>query len=138
MSEAPEGWVATTGAGFRTMIGPFYRPADVSDATVLGFVADARHANKRGVVHGGMVATAFDTALGDCCWHVTDQRPSVTVQLSIQYISALELGDFAVVTAEIVRRTRTLIFARGTMRVGERAVATADGVWKILSARPAA
>ena len=51
------------------------------------------------------------------------------------YVGALALGEFADLQAEITRATRSLVFLRGTMRVGDRTVATADGVWKILAWR---
>jgi acyl-coenzyme A thioesterase PaaI-like protein len=37
--------------------------------------------------------------------------------------------------AEAVRATKSIIFVRGQITVGERIVATADGVWKRLGAR---
>ena len=139
-TSVPEGWVRVPTQAFGSHVGPFYRPAPDAppqpDGTVLcGFLADARHGNKRGVVHGGMLATAFDVALGNASWAAAGQRPSATVQLTVQFVGALQLGEFAVVGTEIVRATRSLVFVRGTMRVGERVVATADGVWKILAWR---
>ena len=116
---------------FGTHVGPFFRPAD-GDRAACGFVADARHGNKRGVTHGGMLATAFDVALGNACWSAAQERPCATVQLTIQYVGALELGAFAVIRSEIVRVTSSLVFARGVMAVDDRVIATADGVWKIL------
>ena len=130
----PAGWVRLPTQAFGTHVGPFYRPAD-GGALRCGFEADQRHGNKRGVVHGGMLATAFDVALGNACWDAAGQRPSATVQLNIQYIGALQLGEFATIQAEIIRATRSLVFARGVMAVDGRTVATGEGVWKILAWR---
>ena len=130
----PEGWVRVPTQAFGTHVGPFYRPAE-GDVLICGFMADKRHGNKRGVVHGGMLATAFDVSLGNACWDAAGQRPSATVQLQIQYIGALQLGEFAIVRTEIMRATKSLVFARGIMTVEDRMVATADGVWKILTWR---
>lgn len=130
----PEGWVQRPSKAFGTHVGPFYGPPG-GDATGCGFLADARHGNKRGVVHGGMLATAFDVALGNASWDAAGQRPCATVNLGVQFIGAVKLGEFAAVQVEVVKTTRTLVFLRGTMRVGDRTVATADGVWKILAWR---
>jgi acyl-coenzyme A thioesterase PaaI-like protein len=130
-SSVPAGWTILQTQAFGTYVGPFYRPID-GDALLYGFVADERHGNKRGVTHGGMLATAFDVALGNACWAAAKQQPSATVQLNIQYISALKLGEFATIRSEIIKATRSLVFARGVMRVDDSIVATADGVWKIL------
>lgn len=130
----PEGWVKVPTQAFGTHVGPFYRPP--GDGTLeCGFLADQRHGNKRGVVHGGMLATAFDVGLGNASWAAAGQRPSATVQLGIQYIGALQLGEFAHIRAEIIKTTRTLVFIRGVMSVEDRVVATADGIWKILAWR---
>ena len=131
---APDGWTPLPTQAFGRHVGPFHQPAD-GDRLVCGFVADERHANMRGVVHGGMLATAFDVALGNASWQAAGQQPSATVQLCVQYVGALQLGEFAVIRAEIIRATRSLVFARGVMTAGERVVATGEGVWKILKWR---
>ncbi len=132
--DVPEGWERVPTQAFGTHVGPFYRPPG-GGRLLSGFLADKRHGNKRGVVHGGMLATAFDVALGNASWEAANQRPSATVQLTVQYVGALQLGEFATIQAEIVRAARSLVFVRGVMTVGERTVATADGVWKILAWR---
>lgn len=136
MSQAavPEGWVVRPGKAFSTFVGPFYQRAG-GDARRCGFVADERHGNKRGVVHGGMLATAFDVALGNASWDAAGQKPCATVQLNVHFMGAMQLGDFAEIAADVVRVTRSLVFLRGTMTVGERVIASADGVWKILQWR---
>ena len=131
---APEGWVLYPTKAFGSHVGPFYMPPGGGTAQ-CGFVADGRHGNKRGVVHGGMLATAFDVALGNAAWEAGGGRPCATVQLNVQFLGAVQLGEFAVVEAEVVRTTRSLVFLRGVMRVGAKGVAMADGVWKILDWR---
>lgn len=130
----PDGWERLPTQAFGTHVGPFYRPPG-EGRLLCGFLADHRHGNKRGVVHGGMLATAFDVGLGNASWHAAGERPSATVQLTVQYVGALQLGEFAVIQAEIMRTTRSLVFVRGVMTVGDRLVATSDGVWKILAWR---
>lgn len=120
--------------GFSTHVGPFYTPPG-GGRSGCGFLADERHGNRRGVVHGGMLASAFDVALGDACWEAASQQPCATVQLNVHYIGAVRLGEFALVRAEVLKVTRSLVFLRGVMTAGDRTVATADGVWKILQWR---
>lgn len=130
----PDGWVIRPGKAFNTHVGPFYQ-REGGDSRHCGFVADARHGNKRGVVHGGMLATAFDVALGNASWDAAGQKPCATVQLNVQFVGAMQLGEFAEIEAEVVRAARSVVFLRGMMRVGERVIATADGVWKVLQWR---
>ena len=130
----PEGWVVRPSKAFATHVGPFYQPPDGGHLR-CGFRADDRHGNKRGVVHGGMLATAFDVSLGNASWEAAGQKPCATVQLNVHFIGALKLGEFADMQAEVIKATRSLVFVRGTMRVADRLIATADGVWKILAWR---
>ena len=57
------------------------------------------------------------------------------MQLTIQFVGALQLHEFAEISVEIVRATRSLVFLRGVMVAAGRTIATADGVWKILKWR---
>lgn len=133
-SIVPPGWKVRPGKAFNTYVGPFYE-REGGDAFACAFVTDERHGNKRGVTHGGMIATAFDVALGNASWQASEGKPCATVQLGIHYIGALQLHEFAEIAIQVVRATRSLVFLRGVMTVGERTIATADGVWKILAWR---
>jgi acyl-coenzyme A thioesterase PaaI-like protein len=134
MSVVPEGWVVRPTQKFGTHIGPFYEPAD-HNPLLCGFASDERHGNKRNVTQGGMIATAFDTGMGNACWNAAGGNPCATVQLNVHYLGAMQLGEFAIVRSEIMRATKTMVFVRGVMTVGDRVVASADGVWKILNWR---
>lgn len=133
-SAIPDGWVLRPGKAFNTHVGPYYQRAD-GDAMRCGFLTDARHGNKRGVTHGGMIATSFDVALGNASWDAAGQKPCATIQLNITYIGGLELNVFTEIAVELVRATRSLVFLRGVMTAAGRTIATADGVWKILAWR---
>jgi len=50
----------------------------------------------------------------------------------VHFIDAVQIGEFVEATCRVVRRTRALIFMSGELTVGERVVATANGVWKAL------
>ena len=62
------------------------------------------------------------------------RKPCTTVQLSTQFISPARIGDFVEGRAEVLRATRTVVFVRGLLTVGDRTVVSAEGVWKILGA----
>lgn len=131
MAGIPAGWIARPVTSFDTLVGPFLFPEDGSMAA-CAFLADARHANRRGVVHGGMISPAFDVGLGLRAGEAAGGHLCATVQLNVQFVGAMQIGDFAVVTPEVVRTTRSLVFMRGLMTVGDRVIASGNGVWKIL------
>jgi acyl-coenzyme A thioesterase PaaI-like protein len=84
------------------------------------------------VVQGGMIMTFADRSMGMTAWYANDKKPQATVHLDVHFIDAVQIGEFVEATCRVVRRTRALIFMSAELTVGERVVATANGVWKAL------
>ncbi len=129
----PAGWKIMPAEDYPALIGPFLARRD-GDGWRYAFVAEQRHLNKGGVVHGGMLVSFADDALGATVFEAVGRQPVTTVQLNTQFIAPVRLGELAEMRAEVLRRTRTVVFVRGVVEVGGRAVVHADGVWKILHA----
>ena len=130
---AAAGWKTMPANDYPALIGPFLARRE-GDGWRYGFVAEQRHLNKGGVVHGGMLVSFADDALGAAVWEAVGRRPVTTVQLNTQFIAPVRLGEFVEMRAEVLRRTRTVVFVRGVLGVGGRTAVHADGVWKILHA----
>jgi acyl-coenzyme A thioesterase PaaI-like protein len=67
-------------------------------------------------------------------WESAGRKPCTTVQLNTHFIAPARIGDFVESRAEVMRATRTVVFVRGMLVVGDRTIVSADGVWKILGA----
>lgn len=131
-----EGWEPFDDiGGFVDLVGPLYVKREASGLRAFAFEAQPKHANLIGVVHGGMLMTLADRALGVGAWDAAGGRPSVTVQFDMQFLSAVKMGEFVSLSPELVRKTSTLVFMRGTLAAEGRAVAAATGLWKILAER---
>ena len=102
------------------------------DSFLYAFLAESKHHNRRGVVQGGMLMTFADRSMGMTCWYANERQPQATVQLDMHFIDAVQVGEFVEAKCKVVRRTRSLIFMSGELVVGDRVVATANGVWKTL------
>ncbi|WP_108661591.1 PaaI family thioesterase [Acuticoccus kandeliae] len=124
------GWSPYADEGFIGLVGPFWTRPGEGPAPHFAFLAEPKHHNRRGVLQGGMMMTFADRSMGMTAWYVNGERPQATVQLDVHFIDAVQIGEFVEADVEVVRRTRQIIFVRGTFRVGKRIVATADGVWK--------
>lgn len=135
MNDAPqiarEGWQPLLMGEFSEFVGPFLWRRS-GKGNLYAFQADARHANINGVVHGGMLVTFADQAFGSTVYEAVGKRKCATAQLNTHFIGAVKPGDFLECDAEVVRITRSLVFMRGMLRIGDRPVLAADGVWKIL------
>jgi uncharacterized protein (TIGR00369 family) len=126
-----EGWTALVTGGFTGAVGPMWTRGQDA-AREVGIVIDDRHGNHIGTAHGGLLMTLADNALGYAVMEASGQLATATVQLQIQFVAAAKMGEFVTCRPEIIRRAKTLIFLRGLLMVGERTVASADGIWKLL------
>ncbi len=127
------GWRSYTDEGFIGLVGPLWQRGP-EDEPSFAFLAEHKHHNRRGLVQGGMLMTFADRSMGMTAWHANGRKPQATVQLDVHFVDAVEIGEFVEARCQVVRRTRSLIFMSATLVVGERVVATANGVWKTLGA----
>ena len=116
---------------FENLVGPLgYR---VSDGKIsFAFLAEPHHRNTGDTLHGGMLMTFADFAL---CLAATWDQPGekcVTVSFNCEFVAAGKPGELIESTCEVVRRTRSLTFVRGTIVVGDRVLVSFSGIVKRL------
>jgi uncharacterized protein (TIGR00369 family) len=129
-----DGWEPLDAGAYIELVGQVYFKGE-GENTSYGFIAQSRHKNRRGVIHGGVLASFADRALAMGGRRVNDGQPQATIELSIRFIDAVQIGEFVDLVPEVVRKTRSIIFVRGTLMAGKRIVATADGIWKLFAPR---
>lgn len=114
-----------------TLIGPVYSRGSGLDLH-LGLRADERHANGRGTVHGGILATLADIGMGYAMAFSSDPPvPLITASMSLDYLGAAQVGEWIEVRLEHSQRGRQLAFAGVVLTVGERVVARGKGVFAV-------
>jgi len=128
---AAHGWDRVKAHNFGELVGPIWRKGD----GLFGFLATEKHRNHIGRVHGGMLMTFADQAMGMTGRRATGEKPHATIELNMQFMGAVELGDFVEAHCEVVRMTRSILFIESKLKVGDRIVATGSGIWKILGER---
>lgn len=125
---AQEGWRILTPSGLPETANPLW-----VRGTEFGFQARPDHANARGVVHGGILATFMDHTLGLTVRDAVGTFNIATIQLDLHYLAAAMPGQFLIGTGEVTRKTRSVVFVRGLLRAGETQVIAATGIWKVLA-----
>jgi len=60
---------------------------------------------------------------------------SVTVHLSLDFLSMARAGDWVLGDARVTRQTKDLVFVEGRVRVGGREVMRASGIFKPVKRR---
>lgn len=114
--------------------GPFFWREGEDGAQRFAVLAETRHCNSHGIVHGGLMMTMIDLAMVAAAKN--DRREQlVTVSLNAEFVSSAREGELIEAAAELVRRTRSLAFVRGQVFVGERVLLTASAVLKPLAPR---
>jgi uncharacterized protein (TIGR00369 family) len=116
---------------FERHIGPIFEQG-LKGARRFAFIVEDRHVNMRGVIHGGMLMSFADAALGQAAWDVCDHAHCVTLNMQSQFLAPAKAGDLVEVLPELTRRTRSLMFLRGDFTVGGETIFTVASVWKIL------
>jgi uncharacterized protein (TIGR00369 family) len=122
--------------GFHRTIGFTIDPAGsgAGISTVRGKV-QAKHLNINGVVHGGVYATALDTAMGGAVVSMLAEGESTaTTSLYVEFLRSARAGVELVARGEVLRRGRHLAFVEGKLDDGAgHQFAQAHGTWYIWS-----
>jgi uncharacterized protein (TIGR00369 family) len=118
---------------FELHVGPVYEQGE-KGARRFGLRVAKQHVNMRGVIHGGMLMTFADAALGQAAWDACDYADCVTLNMQSQFLSPAREGDWIEVAPVLTRRTRSLMFLRGDFTVDGAPIFSVSSVWKILGA----
>lgn len=132
MADIPKGFrKLTRKSPFLEPIGPIYRK-DVPPELILGLRIEQRHTNARGYVHGGLISTIADIALGYALTlHDTPPDSAVTVSLTTDLFGAAKIGDWLEVRAVAKRVGGNLAFSAGDVTADGQPVAQAHAVFKV-------
>jgi len=132
-ADVPEGFAPL----FRTSplldaLGPFYGKGTGADL-VIGLRAAEKHTNSRGTVHGGVLATIGDIALGYTMAFSSDPpRRATTASLTIDYIGSAKTGDWIEARVDKYKIGKTLAFANAYLTVNDTQVARVSAVFAVL------
>lgn len=130
----PPGFAAFEAGGpFMQVNGPLYVHRDGARLR-FGLRVQQRHCNPMGILHGGMMASFCDMLLPMA---VLGQPGPVkgrflpTISLQIDYLAPSPLGCWLEGTAELLRATRSMVFAQGLVSADGAPCARVSGVFKI-------
>lgn len=121
------------GGEFVAVNGPFHeRVAD--GAWQFGFRVEPRHANSVGICHGGMMATFCDMLLPIGAVRAVEALHDLflpTISLQVDYLAPARIGQWVQGQTQVLRTTRSLVFAQGLVSADGEPVARVSGVFKV-------
>jgi uncharacterized protein (TIGR00369 family) len=113
--------------------GPLYLKHE-GDLVQVGFRVEARHTNPMRICHGGMMASFCDMLLPLSVHRKSSEigmRFLPTISLQIDYLAPAPLGAWVQGEAQVLRTTRSLVFAQGLVEADGTPVARVSGIFKI-------
>jgi len=132
--DVPSGFVPLAmGGQFMAVNGPLYVRVAGGRAQV-GFRVLARHTNPMDNCHGGMLASFGDMLLPICIHRQSAEvghRFLPTISLQIDYLAPAPLGAWVQGEADVLRVTRTMVFAQGLAQADDAPVMRVSGIFKI-------
>jgi uncharacterized protein (TIGR00369 family) len=102
-------------------------------AVTMGLRLAKAHTNARGLIHGGLIASLADNAMGYSCAQATNWTTSfVTVTLAVDYVGNAEIGQWLAVECEVIKTGSTLCFAQSLIKADGATIARANGTFRVV------
>ncbi len=133
-TDLPEGFgPLPMGGDYIAVNGPLYLRHEGA-LVQMGFRVERRHTNPMGNCHGGMLASFADMVLP---LTIHRKSPEVgfkflpTISLQLDYLAPAPLGAWVQGEAEVLRVTRSLVFAQGLVSADGVPALRISGIFKI-------
>lgn len=118
--------------GFLNLIGPLHARRAGNGTYILALRATPDHANRYGVVHGGLLSTLADVAIGMNLARVTSTvEVTLTLNLSLDFISQARQGDWIEAHVELNKEGGRVRFGQCRIVVGEKLVVRGTAVFYV-------
>lgn len=133
-SEAPEGYTPITShSAYACAAGPIFERQWTDDAGIerwqRGFRVLDKHTNAGKMAHGGLLMTFMDVLLATAVMRNVPP-PFVTVRMTSDFQGRAPLGAWVTGEAELVKRTGSLAFVEGRLKIESSIIFTASGIFR--------
>jgi len=113
------------------LIGPVYSKGEGEDL-VLGLRVEKKHCNMRGALHGGILATLADVALGyTIAFSTSPPTGLITTNLSLDFAGTAKIGDWIEARVDVQKKGSRLAFANCYINAGEERIVRASAVFLV-------
>jgi uncharacterized protein (TIGR00369 family) len=102
-------------------------------AVVIGLRLAKAHTNGRGLIHGGLIASLADNAMGYSCAQKMGWTTSlVTISLAVDYAGTAEIGQWLAVESDVIKTGSTICFAQSLIKADDVVIARANGTFRVV------
>ena len=104
---------------------------------IMGLRLAKPHTNARGLIHGGLIASLADNAMGYSCAQTMGWASSlVTISLAVDFVGSAEIGQWLAVESEVIRTGSTICFAQSLIKADDAVIARANGTFRVVPKKP--
>lgn len=134
MDQVPHGFVAIARASpYADLLGPIYQKSSGA-GLVIGIIAQEKHCNLRGHVHGGVLGALADIAMGYSAAFSTDPPTAiVTVSQTIDFVGRAEVGQWIEIHTDVQKMGSKLAFVSCYFHSGSRRIARSSAVFSVMT-----
>jgi|SRR5581483_4946180 len=101
-------------------------------AVIVGLRLAEQHTNGHGLIHGGLIATLADIAMGYSCGYQLAATQLVTVGLSVDYIGTAHVGQWLAVEPDVIKTGSTICFAQCFVKADDMVIARASATFRVV------
>jgi uncharacterized protein (TIGR00369 family) len=102
-------------------------------AVIMGLRLARPHTNARGLIHGGLIASLADNAMGYSCAQAMGWACSlVTISLAVDYVGSGEIGQWLSVESKVIKTGSTICFAQSLIKADDAVIARANGTFRVV------
>jgi acyl-coenzyme A thioesterase 13 len=117
-------------------IGPLFQRR-AGAGVQFGIRIGEHHCNRRGMAHGGLVVALADVALGKTGeWLSQPPVTLLTVSLTVDFYGSARCGEWLEAETDVTRVGHRVAFGNCYLRVGDKIVARASGVFNVRPSTP--
>lgn len=118
---------------FIDLVGPLFASRS-DEGLLIGFLAEQKHCNTSGFVHGGCLSTVADIALGyNAAGFGAEETPMVTASITIDFAGSARAGDWVVYKTDVQKVGKKVAFANCYVHVGDKRIARASGLFSVVN-----
>jgi len=104
-----------------------------ADAVIIGLRLTKPHTNARGLIHGGLIATLADNAMGhSCAFRIGATSSLMTIGLSVDFVGTAQVGQWLAVEPEVIRAGSTICFAQSLIKADDVVIARANATFRVV------
>jgi uncharacterized protein (TIGR00369 family) len=102
-------------------------------AVVIGLRLAKPHTNGRGLIHGGLIASLADNAMGySCAQQMGNASSLVTISLAVDFVGAAKVGQWLAVESDVIKTGSTICFAQSFIKADDAVIARANATFRVV------